>query len=199
MTPSARRKKNFPPIMAPSRGKSRLRPEPLLSLRARPESLLRRGSETCSHQMAGPRSRRLLAFSTIARRPDPTPSQADNSPRVHLPQPLVAQPLSAPRGCPSAGNLTLATLPPLPAASALHEEPEGQAARAATARRRLTPGSGRGHSSGSCPGRKRKRPTEPRTARGWGGACASSQGPRTRTHIARSNLPPTASTQAPGK
>lgn len=99
------RKRNFPPIMAPSRGKRSLRPGPLLSLRARPEPLHRDGSETFSHQLANPLSCRLVAFSTSARSGDSAPIQADNPPHAHIPQQLVARPLSAPRGCPSAGNL----------------------------------------------------------------------------------------------
>lgn len=150
--------------MAPSLRKSRRRPGPLLSLQARPEPLLRRGSETFPHQLTGPRSCRLLH-----ERPSPglCAQQADKPPHAHLPQPLVARPLSAPRGCPSAGNLTLAPLPSQPTASSLSgEEPtEGQAARAAAARWTLAPSSGRGHRSGSCPRRKRKRQPQPRPAR----------------------------------
>ena len=52
--PSPRRRRNFPQIMASSPEKSRLRPGPLLLLWARPEPLLRRGSETSSHQLARP-------------------------------------------------------------------------------------------------------------------------------------------------
>lgn len=155
--------------MAPRRGKSRLRPGRLLSLRARPEPLLMRGSETPLTNWQGPRSHRLLAFSTSARRPDSAPSRADKPPRAHLPPPLVSRPLSAPRGCPSAGNLTLAPLPSQPAASALRgEEPktQGQRARPAAARRPLAPSSGHGHRSGSHPGHRRKRPSQPCTARG---------------------------------
>lgn len=108
--------------MAPSRRKSRRRPGPLLSLRARPEPLLRRGSETFSPQLTGPRSCRRLH-----ERPPPglCAQPADKPPHAHLPQPLVARPLSAPRGCPSAGNLTLAPLPSQPTASSLSgDEPD---------------------------------------------------------------------------
>lgn len=108
--------------MAPSLRKSRRRPGPLLSLRARPEPLLRRGSETFPHQLTGPRSCRLLHECPS---PGLCAQQADKPPHAHLPQPLVARPLSAPRGCPSAGNLTLAPLPSQPTASSLSgEEPD---------------------------------------------------------------------------
>lgn len=113
-------------------------------------------------------SRCLFAFSKSSRGPNSALSQTDKPPRTHLPQLLVARPLSEPRGCPSAGNLTTTPLPSQTVASALREEhkSERQAARAVAAKWTLAPSSHRGHRSGSCPKRKRKRPPQPRTARG---------------------------------
>lgn len=170
MTPPLppRRSRHFPPIMAPRRGTSRLRPGPLLSLGLGQSPSSGMGPRPLRTGKVGPRSRRLLAFSTSSRCPDSAGSQTDKPPRAHLPQPLVARPLSAPRGCPSAGNLTPAPLPSQLVASAQREEPksEGQAARAVAAKWTLTLSSRRGNRSGSCPQRKRKRPPQPSTARG---------------------------------
>ena len=115
----------------------------------------------------GPPSGLLLGFSTSTRRPDSTHGPSDKPPRVYLPQPLLARPLSGPRGCPSAGNLPLAPLLSQPDASILRWEPEteGKAARASAAKRTLVPSSHRSHRSQICPGRRRKRPPQPRRAR----------------------------------
>lgn len=178
--------------------------------RLRPGPSFRSGLGQSPSLGAGPRPPlpRLQAPVLAASLPPPPspsaptllPAELTTPPRVHLPQPLVAQPLSAPRGCPSAGNLTPATLPSQPAASALHAEPktEGQAAGAATARWRL-PAPAVATAEGPARDAGGRGRYSPGLRGGGGGARESSQGPRTRTHIARSNLPPTTSTQARGR
>ena len=143
----------------------------------------------------GPHSGLLLGFSTSTRRPDSAPGPSDKPPSVYLPQPLLARPLSGPRGCPSAGNLPLAPLLPSPTPLYSAESPRRREKQRGRRRRSgrwfPAPTAATAHrSTPNAGGRGRHSPVE------RGAACASSRVPRTHTHDARPNLPPRTSTQA---